>query len=513
MVGTAEMYAQKLAQRIRLVEIAINIMILLLLGIIIKQYINALGIMRRNKELNAQVFIDKQTKLPNKNCCEQLIEDSNPITQSTGIFMFDLNNLKFINDSLGHEEGDKLILNFSRLIRDNIDASHFVGRYGGDEFIAIIPADDIEELAQVAANVRQATAKYNEANAFLPISYAVGYVLSTEFEQPLMKNLLAEADRRMYINKQETKKLTAALEEDHSLHLHQMMNALEHGYSACYYCDYQNNSYRIMKTTGRLGLPVEGQYSDFIAALKTYILGMEAAVAEDLLKQFSLEYINKHIDNEIGYYDIKFLDPADNYWLVHVMLVDIDKLGRLSHFIITFTDISHTRDIEYAATHDALTSLLNRHAGYTYMEQLLRNATADTFALMMIDVDDFKKINDQYGHSMGDYVLKELAKSMHSFFPQNAIITRYGGDEFLVLTKVSSDAVEFNAFMKRLVASLTKNFVSKDMKPTISVGAVRVSLGEDLQSLFEKADKALYIAKHKGKNAYQIYDAAKPVKK
>ena len=508
MVGTAEMYAQKLAQRIKLVEIAINIMILLLLGIIIKQYINALGIMRRNKELNAQVFIDKQTNLPNKNRCEQLIEDSNPIIQSTGIFMFDLNNLKFINDSLGHEEGDKLILNFSRLIRDNIDASHFVGRYGGDEFIAIIPADDIEELAQVAANVRQATAKYNEVNAFLPISYAVGYVLSTEFEQPLMKNLLAEADKRMYINKQETKKLTAALEEDHSHHLNQMMNALEHGYNACYYCDYQNQTYRVMKNDGRLRLPAEGSYNDFLTAFLNYV-GEEESFLADLRKMLSLEYVNKHIGSECSSYDIKFLDAANTYWLAHVMLVDIDRLGRLSHFILTFTDITHTRNMEYAATHDALTDLLNRYAGFMYIEQALAQKDAYSYALMITDIDNFKAINDTFGHRMGDTVIKELANAMRNFFSKEAILIRYGGDEFLILAKVAQDEQALHSFMQRLVASMSEDVAKRypEVLLTISAGVAPVQHGLALQTLFNRADDALYHAKRKGKNTYNIYQA------
>ena len=174
MVGAAEIYTQERAQTIKRIEVAINIMILLLLGIIVKQYMTALGIARKNRELKAQVFIDKQTGLPNKNRCEQLIAEPLNDKRTMGMFMFDLNNLKFVNDSLGHEEGDKLIFNFSKLIRDNIDEQYFVGRYGGDEFIALIPHTTKENLENIAATVRKAAAKYNDVNALLPLSYAVG---------------------------------------------------------------------------------------------------------------------------------------------------------------------------------------------------------------------------------------------------------------------------------------------------------------------------------------------------
>lgn len=507
MVGSAEVYTQKRARTIKQIEVAINIMILLLLGIIVKQYLNSLGIMRRNNELKAQVFIDKQTNLPNKNRCEQLIEDSKPLTVPTGLFMFDLNNLKFINDSLGHEDGDRLITNFSKLIRDNIDAKYFVGRYGGDEFIALIPEATMADLPKIAAKVRQATAKYNAANAILPISYAVGYVLSTELDLPLMKDLLAEADKRMYINKQATKKLTATVEEECSQHLHQMMDALEHGYSACYYCDYQNDTYRTMKSAGKLQLPEEGHYSDFLTAFMRRNDDVSPEDKELLLQKLGFDYINQHLNSENNYYDIEFRDAENNYWLAHIMLVDIDKLGRLSHFILTFTDVSHTRNMEYAATHDALTDLYNRSAGCSYMEQALRRDNSHEYALMIIDVDDFKKINDTHGHTMGDTVLKELAKAMREFFSEKDIITRYGGDEFLVLSKVPRDEREFSSYMRRLVADITKNIWQDypDITLTVSVGAVRVKNEADLKTLFDEADDVLYLAKRKGKNTYKIY--------
>lgn len=507
MVGSAEVYTQKRTQAIKYIEIAINIMILLLLAIIVKQYITALGISRKNKELKQQIFIDKHTGLPNKNRCEQLLGETTGDFQTMGMFMFDLNNLKFVNDSLGHEEGDKLILNFSKLVRANIDEKYFVGRYGGDEFIALVPHTSQAELKAIAQKVRTATAQYNEMNAILPISYAVGYALIDEVSEPTLEALLAEADRRMYINKQETKKLTATVEEECSQHLYQMMNALEHGYKACYYCDYQNDSYRMLKHAGKLELPQEGKYSDFLTAFLEHNAGMDESIKEMLKTKLSFAYINQHLNSENSYYDIEFHDTDNAYWLAHVMLVDIDKLGRLSHFILTFTDISHTRNMEYAATHDALTDLLNRHAGCLYMEQALAQDDANEYALMIIDVDDFKKINDNFGHSMGDTVLKELAKAMRNFFPAEAIITRYGGDEFLILTKVAQDDAEFSHFMKALVSDVTKDIWKDypDVPITVSVGAVRGKDGVNLRKLFDEADDVLYLAKRKGKNTYKIY--------
>ena len=289
------------------------------------------------------------------------------------------------------------------------------------------------------------------------------------------------------------------------------MNALEHGYDACYYCDYQNQTYRVMKNDSSLHLPAEGSYNDFLTAFINYV-GEEDSLLADLRKKFSLEYVNKHISSECSSYDIKFLDAANTYWLAHVMLVDIDRLGRLSHFILTFTDITHTRNMEYAATHNALTDLLNRYAGFMYIEQALAQKDAASYALMIIDIDNFKAINDTFGHSMGDTVIKELANAMRNFFSKEAILIRYGGDEFLILAQVEQ---ELHSFMQKFVASMSTDITKRypEVPFTISVGVDRVQRGLALQTLFNRADDALYHAKRKGKNTYSIYQAEENLKK
>lgn len=165
--------------------------------------------------------------------------------------------------------------------------------------------------------------------------------------------------------------------------------------------------------------------------------------------------------------------------------------------------------MEYAATHDALTDLLNRYAGFMYIEQTLAQKDADSYALMIIDIDNFKAINDTFGHSMGDAVIKELANAMRNFFSREAILIRYGGDEFLILAKVAQDEQALHSFMQRLVASMSDDVAKRypEVLLTISVGVALVQHGLALQTLFNRADDALYHAKRKGKNTYNIYQA------
>ena len=159
------------------------------------------------------------------------------------------------------------------------------------------------------------------------------------------------------------------------------------------------------------------------------------------------------------------------------------------------------------AQFDSLTGIYNRRMG----ELMMRNALAlcsskQKYALMMIDLDDFKQINDQYGHLQGDRVLREIASVIMTHMGNGDIFCRYGGDEFLVLMKYQQlDAIKqkINAIQNSLAKCCT---LQGNENVYISIGVATAPMhGMNLQVLYEKADKALYRAKLNGKNQYYIY--------
>ena len=103
---------------------------MLLLGY---EFFKALRYAAMNRILQSKVYLDKATGLPNKNKCEELLSVPEPVTEATGIFVFDLNNLRRINNSMGHEMGDEYIRRFAVLLRGAVPEEHFVGRDGGDD--------------------------------------------------------------------------------------------------------------------------------------------------------------------------------------------------------------------------------------------------------------------------------------------------------------------------------------------------------------------------------------------
>ena len=124
------------------------------------------------------------------------------IKTPTACIVFDMNNLKRVNDSLGHSIGDQLILNFARLLRNSIPAKHFVGRYGGDEFMAVIYDTTRESITEILTELQNEVEQFNSYRTQFRISSSLGWALSTDYNECTLRTLFDKADKYMYENKQ-----------------------------------------------------------------------------------------------------------------------------------------------------------------------------------------------------------------------------------------------------------------------------------------------------------------------
>lgn len=200
-VSAAENYSERVAGIIRIVEILSIADIIMIVLLIIQQTIADIRIKNSNKILEKKAYIDLQTGLPNKSKCEEILHNYEYISEPVGFVMFDLNNLKRTNDTYGHAVGDQLITNFARLLRNAIPSKDFVGRYGGDEFIAIITQTTKEEILSIMEDVHSTVKHFNENIHKVEVSYAYGYAFSEDYSECTMKTLFNKADKHMYENK------------------------------------------------------------------------------------------------------------------------------------------------------------------------------------------------------------------------------------------------------------------------------------------------------------------------
>ena len=204
-VSAAEHYSEKIAMKIRTIEILSALDMLCLVILVMLQTAMALKMARKHRLLEQRAYIDIHTGLPNKGSCEELLNNREILREPTACVMFDLNNLKKANDTLGHSVGDQLIANFARLLRNAIPASNFVGRYGGDEFMVVIydaSRQKVEAiLGQLQADVQEFNKVHHGSGEFVEVSYACGWALSTEFPNCSFRVLFDKADKSMYENK------------------------------------------------------------------------------------------------------------------------------------------------------------------------------------------------------------------------------------------------------------------------------------------------------------------------
>ena len=201
---------QFLRKHVILVILVLSVVIALILLLFIYYVISRRKEQRlseSNSALNEKAYIDLATGLPNKNKCEEMLSAHLKISRPTACFMLDLNDLKKVNDTLGHEMGDIMILNFAKLLRKVVPLKYFVGRFGGDEFIVL--AEDIsgrEEAEEMVKQIREMIMKFNGLRGEFQISYACGFALSEDYPEASLADLLNEADINMYEDKIQSKK-------------------------------------------------------------------------------------------------------------------------------------------------------------------------------------------------------------------------------------------------------------------------------------------------------------------
>lgn len=160
------------------------------------------------------------------------------------------------------------------------------------------------------------------------------------------------------------------------------------------------------------------------------------------------------------------------------------------------------------ASYDTLTGIMNRRAFVRHVESFLEGSSREAaVSLLLLDIDHFKQINDQYGHSAGDEVLSAVGSLLNEMHRDGDAVARWGGEEFVIgLPRTSQEAAEtFGEAVRAAIESLLVNPRGAGRIPvTASVGLAVGRVGESLQALVERADKAMYTAKVGGRNRLQV---------
>jgi diguanylate cyclase (GGDEF)-like protein/PAS domain S-box-containing protein len=191
-----------------------------------------------------------------------------------------------------------------------------------------------------------------------------------------------------------------------------------------------------------------------------------------------------------------------------------DNHGVITHYVAVFSDITKVKEsqdkLDHMAHHDPLTALPNRLLFHDRLQHALQCAARDgeQLAILFIDLDRFKNVNDTLGHHIGDELLKQVAIALAGQLREGDTLARLGGDEFIVLLENIDGECGAGHVAEKLVAMFEQPFMVSDYELFVT-GSVGISVyprdATDLNMLIRNADVAMYQAKARGRNGYQFY--------
>ncbi|WP_337165148.1 sensor domain-containing diguanylate cyclase [Vibrio fluvialis] len=233
-------------------------------------------------------------------------------------------------------------------------------------------------------------------------------------------------------------------------------------------------------------------------------------------------------DLAVGAFEDHLHGRADTYQVVHRMLHKdgshswVSDRGRIVEYAAdgsplrimgTHIDITNEKryeqELSRLARQDPLTNLLNRKALQSEFNRINHSKSDSLSAMVFIDVDNFKTVNDHLGHKAGDAVLVVVAEWLKRFAPPQSVIARLGGDEFVLLCE-KEETQALNTFTDQLLTHAAEPVVLENGKAHIgfSIGVCEFVQGQhDFETLYERADEAMYQVKRSGKNGVRLVRA------
>lgn len=339
--GLAESYSQRIATRLKQFETLTVIDIVILVFMILYELLKALRYAKANRELKSKIYLDEATGLPNKNKCEEIL--TLEAEQNMAICVFDLNNLRIINNQQGHERGDLYIRSFAKSLRKGVDENQFVGRCGGDEFIAFFKDVSKEDVKRNLENIKKECAKCSE----IPLSYAAGFAYSNDFSKLTMRELFCQADKNMYIDKNQAKIKEANHKRNLILNVIQQLKEKGFNFSDCIYCDAKADAYFTLRAGYSFFLAEDGNYSGAIEQILNELFNEDKR--KDYRNVLNVDSLNKHVTKDNPIFEIPYYHQLNNTEMkgkIMAVYLDSDEYGNLHHFVLGFKMYSDTVEMD-----------------------------------------------------------------------------------------------------------------------------------------------------------------------
>lgn len=266
---------------------------------------------------------------------------------------------------------------------------------------------------------------------------------------------------------------------------------------------------------------IQGNYT-YLSDRVTAILGYEP---DELIGKNSIDYIldeyndlvqqifKEHVQKATPFRNLEYKKAKKNGTVVYLSSTSLpifDEDHQLIGFRGSTKDITlhkqHEENIRYLAYYDQLTQLPNRSSLTKDMNKFIKNN--EPFAIVFIDFDQFKNINDSLGHSVGDELLIRFAKRLQELIPLKGNVYRFGGDEFILLLKDFTSIEELKKRVEQIMHHVKEPILLNDLQLfiTLSIGiSIYPTHGNNIDALIKKADMAMYKSKANGRKQYTLF--------
>lgn len=468
------------------------------------------------RQLTVAARMDELTGLLNRRAGKKLLERALLLGQETGepvtICLFDLNELKQINDHYGHEEGDRCLAYVSAITKECLRPKDNAFRLSGDEFVIICLnsrlAETEEHMRLILSRLRE---KRGERGIPYDLSFCYGLAEALPRQKVSMSDLLAAADEQMYQQKRlyhirkAEKKLKARPEE-----IQRAIDSFDYNREHLYTALIESTDDYIyignMKTGVFRYAPAMVREFD----LPGEIIPNAAAVWGSRIhphdKLAFLEANQEIADGRAESHNVEYRakNRYDQWvWLRCRGHLIRDKEGNPDLFAGIITNLGHKNKI------DPATGLFNKFGLEEEIRRNILDYPASTFGLMLLGLDDFKHINDLYDRLFGDEVIRLSAQKILSLLPANASIFRMDGDEYAVLIK-NIDEGDFERIYRQIQTLFPRQqeYNGKKYFCSISAGCALYPVDADnYPDLLKFANYSLEFSKLHGKNRYTVFSS------
>jgi diguanylate cyclase (GGDEF)-like protein/PAS domain S-box-containing protein len=449
------------------------------------------------------------------------------------LLFIDLDGMKRINDEFGHNEGDNALINTAAILNRSFRSSDIIARLGGDEFTVLVTdlnASKEDAISRLNDNLKAYNATETRGHK---LAFSIGVATLEPERMTCFEELLEQADQAMYEQKRMKRRRATERNQNRQLGYADDRNdtASESHFAA--------NSIPFALSTGPKAYgPSQGTFDN--AAIGMAVVSIDGSwlqvneslckllgYSEQELRAITFQQLTHHEDLFLVQSQIQRViegyiqsheqekryihEHGHTVWVLwRVSLLKDSETGSKRLFF-QVQDISDRKLAEEKLTQDTLTGLPNRARFYDLLKhRVARKQTnkEQRCAVLLLDVDRFKLVNDSLGSNSADQLLLQIAQRVKTCMRQGDVLARVGGDEFAVLLDDVSGEEEASSVAIRIQQALAISFnlMGQEVYTTLSIGiAVASDQGDQVSDILRDAETAMHEAKARGKARYEIF--------